>query len=128
MTWVDRIRAQADELGRMAQQGIELGQARFEEMQDRRVQDGLFRQLGAAYYDAQRHGGDPAEVERLLAALDRHREQRRATPQSWAAATTATDGTPSTEGGVSMEKAPMEEPPVDKPPAPPREDGDPSFP
>jgi hypothetical protein len=48
------------------------GQAKVSEVQAKRAYDGLLRELGAAYYAAQRENGPSSAVDAALAAVDTH--------------------------------------------------------
>jgi hypothetical protein len=48
------------------------GQAKVSEVQAKRTHDGLLRELGAAYYAAQREDGPSSAVDAALAAVDAH--------------------------------------------------------
>jgi hypothetical protein len=72
MGLMDKVKAQADQAMVKAQHGLAQGQTKIEEMQAKRVADGLLRQLGAAVYAQHRGSGTQAEVDAALAALDRH--------------------------------------------------------
>lgn len=72
MGFMDKVKAQADQLAVKAQHGVAQGQAKFEELQNKRKADALLRDLGAAVYAAQRTGGEHEPIEKALAALDAH--------------------------------------------------------
>lgn len=72
MGFMDKVKAQAEQVAGKAQQGLAQGQAKLNDMQVRRHADALLRDLGAAYYAEQRSSGDHAAVEQALAAVDAH--------------------------------------------------------
>ncbi len=72
MGFLDKVKAQAEQVASKAQQGVSQGQAKLGELQVRRHADALLRDLGAAYYAELRTGGERAAVERALAAVDGH--------------------------------------------------------
>jgi hypothetical protein len=69
---VDKVKEQAEHAGRVAQQGISQGQAKFDQLQAKRQSQALFRRLGEAYYAQQRQDGSAEAVAAALAALDEH--------------------------------------------------------
>jgi hypothetical protein len=75
MGFMDKMKAQADQLAVKAQQGTAQMQTKFDAVQEKRAADGLLRDLGAAYYAEQRQNGPHAAVESALAALDAHASQ-----------------------------------------------------
>jgi len=75
MSFMDRVRSQANQLAQQAQQGMAQGQAKLTELQVRRQADALLRDLGAAVYAAQRQGGPHEPIETAMAALDAHATQ-----------------------------------------------------
>jgi hypothetical protein len=72
MSFLDKAKVAAEKAATKAQQGVQQGQAKIEELQDKRKSDALLRDLGSAYYDEERHGGDHEAVVRAIAALDSH--------------------------------------------------------
>jgi hypothetical protein len=72
MTFLDKAKVAAEKAAAKAQQGVQQGQAKIEELQDKRKADALLRELGSAYWDEERHAGDHEAVVRALAALDAH--------------------------------------------------------
>lgn len=72
MGLMDKVKQQAEQAMAKAQQGVSQGQAKLEEVQNKRQADGLLRNLGAAYYAQVRRGGPGDAVTAALAALDEH--------------------------------------------------------
>ena len=72
MSFIDRVRAQAEQAMAKAQDGIAQGQSRLDDIQTKRVADNLLRNLGAAYYAASRQGGPQEAVDAAMSAIDRH--------------------------------------------------------
>ena len=70
MGFMDKVKAQAEQGLKMAQQGVSQGQEKLDTMHARRGVEGLLRDLGAAFYAHQRTGGAPEPVQSALAALD----------------------------------------------------------
>jgi hypothetical protein len=72
MGFLDKAREAAAQATVKAQEGIAQGQAKASQLQAKRQSDALVRELGAAYYAQQRHGGSPEAVATALAAVDAH--------------------------------------------------------
>ncbi len=72
MGFMDKVKAQAQQVAQQAQQGIAQGQSKLDEMQARKQADALLRDLGAAYYAEQRTGGGSDEVLAALRKIDAH--------------------------------------------------------
>jgi hypothetical protein len=72
MSFLDKAKVAAEKAATKAQQGVQQGQAKIEELQEKRKFDALLRDLGSAYWDEERHSGDHEAVVRALAALDAH--------------------------------------------------------
>jgi hypothetical protein len=70
--FMDKVKVQADQLAKQAQQGVATGQTKLNELQAKRTADSLLHDLGAAVYAAQRQGGPHEPIEALMAALDAH--------------------------------------------------------
>jgi hypothetical protein len=85
MSFLDKAKVAAEKAATKAQQGVQQGQAKIEELQEKRKADTLLRDLGSAYWDEVRHDGDHEAVVRALAALDAH------TAENEPAATDATE-------------------------------------
>jgi hypothetical protein len=69
---MDKMKVQAEQLAKQAQQGMAQGQAKLGDMQAKKAADGLLHDLGAAVYAAQRQGASNEPIEGILAALDAH--------------------------------------------------------
>jgi hypothetical protein len=72
MSFLDKAKVAAEKAATKAQQGVQQGQAKIEELQEKRKTDSLLRDLGSAYWDEVRHEGDHEAVVRALAVLDAH--------------------------------------------------------
>lgn len=72
MSLLDKAKVAAEKAKVAAQQGMQQGQAKLDAMQTKRREDALLRELGAAYYAEQRHGGAHEAIDRAMAALDAH--------------------------------------------------------
>ena len=72
MGFLEQLRQSADELAHWAAEAGKVGAARLEELAARRRADSLLRELGALTYAGHTGGEppDPAEVSRLLAAIE----------------------------------------------------------
>jgi len=77
MTILDKAKAAAERASEQAKHGLELGQARLSEAQERRQYGKLLQQLGEAYYAEHRGQGGHEPVVRALAALDAHVQEHR---------------------------------------------------
>lgn len=106
MGFMDKLKVQADQLSQKAQQGVAQGQAKIGDLQAKRQADALLRDLGAAVYAAQRHGGPHEPIEQAMTALDAHVAQNGAIDTK-AAAGSGAPGTvpppPPTTGGTSSD-------------------------
>ncbi|MDX6230035.1 MAG: hypothetical protein QOI76_3425 [Frankiales bacterium] len=69
---MDKLKVQAEQVAKQAQQGVAQGQSKIGEMQAKRAADALLHDLGAAVYAAQRQGGPHEPIETIMAALDAH--------------------------------------------------------
>jgi hypothetical protein len=76
MSFMDKVKAQAEQAMVKGQQAVAQGQTKLNDMQAQKAaggaNDGLLRDLGAAYYAEQRSGGSPDATANALAALDAH--------------------------------------------------------
>lgn len=85
MGLMDKVKQQAEQALSKAQQGVAQGQAKLDEVQAKRHEDQLLRDLGAAYYAAERKGGPREDVDKALAAVDEHMVSKPDTAASTAA-------------------------------------------
>ena len=72
MGLMDKVKATAGKVGEKAQQGVQQGQQKLSEVQERKRVDGLLRDLGAATFHDRTGRGSPvvsSEIERLVAEL-----------------------------------------------------------
>jgi hypothetical protein len=72
MSFMDKVKAQAEQAMVKGQQAVAQGQGKLNDMQANKSNDGLLRDLGSAYYAQQRSGGSADAVEAALGALDAH--------------------------------------------------------
>ena len=93
MGLMDKVKQQAEQALTKAQQGVAQGQAKLDEVQAKRQADQLFRDLGAAYYAAERSGGSTEDVTKALAAVDEHMAAQEAA-QAGASTSAAQAGAP----------------------------------
>lgn len=70
MGLMDKVKMQAEQAKAKAQQGMNQGQAKIDQMQAKRQWDALLRDLGQAYYAQVRQSGSQQAVDSALAALD----------------------------------------------------------
>jgi CBS domain-containing protein len=80
MSTLDKAKAAAERARGQAKQGAERGRARFMEIQARRQQGVLVRQLGEACYAEHSGEGTHEPVARAFAALDAHAQAHPQTP------------------------------------------------
>ena len=72
MGLMDKVKATAGKVGEKAQQGVQTGQQKLSEAQERKRVEGLLRDLGAATFHDRTGRGSAvvtSEIERLLAEL-----------------------------------------------------------
>lgn len=75
MSFLDKAKAQAQQLADKAQEGVKTGQEKIEEVQAGRKADGLFRELGVAVFLEKSGRAAPetsATINRLVAELSAH--------------------------------------------------------
>lgn len=70
MGLLDKVKAQAEQAVVKAQQGVAQGQTKIDQIQLKRHNDALLRDLGVAVYAEQRQGGSNQAVIDAMAALD----------------------------------------------------------
>ncbi|MGD0219326.1 MAG: hypothetical protein ABSC73_02525 [Acidimicrobiales bacterium] len=90
MPFIDRVKAGAAQAAHKAQEAAKAGQAKIDQVQAKREQDAMFRDLGAAVYAQHSGSGDTstsAEIDRLLVALKEHEEAQAAAAEAAAADT-----------------------------------------
>jgi hypothetical protein len=80
MTIIDKAKAAAERASEQAKHGLEVGQARLNEAQERRQYGKLLQQLGEACYAEHRGEGGHEPVVRALAAVDAHVQAHRSEP------------------------------------------------
>jgi hypothetical protein len=99
---MDKAKEAALQAKAQAQQIAQQGQAKVATIQESRSVGELYRTLGEAYYNEQRHGGDRQAVVAALTALDQHfasatpggAGHSAAAPDAAAAPTEGTPGAP----------------------------------
>src|SRR5579884_2409909 len=72
MGLLDKAKVAATAAMASAQQAAQQGQAKVGAYQQSRSEAEMYRALGEAVYQEQRHGGDPAAVTAAIEALDTH--------------------------------------------------------
>ncbi len=105
MGLMDKAKQAAMQAKEQAQHMAQQGQAKVAQVQQTRESSELYKTLGEAYYNAQRHGGDQAAVDAALAALDAHAEAAAAAPAPDAGAAPPAPG-----GGVVPPPSPAAPP------------------
>lgn len=96
MGLMDKVKQQAEQALAKAQQGVNQGQAKLDELQSKRQADALLRDLGAAYYAQVRRNGPADAVTAALAAVDEHASAQGGIDT----AAKATDGTTNVGGNA----------------------------
>jgi hypothetical protein len=72
VSFIDRVKQQATQVAQKAQESVKQGQAKLEEVQQRRRVDALLRDLGVVLYaekTGKATGETAAEIERIVAEL-----------------------------------------------------------
>lgn len=82
MGFMDKAKQAAMQAKEQAQHVAQQGQAKVASVQEGRATGELYRNLGEAVYNAQRHGGDQGAVDAALTALDQHFAAAAAAPQA----------------------------------------------
>lgn len=100
MGLMDKVKQQAEQALTKAQQGVAQGQAKLDEVQTKRQGDQLLRDLGAAYYAAERSGGPTEDVAKAIAAVDEHMAAQEAARA--AAPASATQDPPAPAGDYKL--------------------------
>lgn len=80
MGFMDKAKQAAMQAKESAQHIAQQGQAKVASVQESRNVGELYRNLGEAVYNAQRHGGDQEAVNAAMTALDEHFAQAAAAP------------------------------------------------
>ena len=80
MGFMDKAKQAAMQAKEQAQHVAQQGQAKVASVQESRASGELYKNLGEAVYNAQRHGGDQGAVDAAMTALDQHFAQAAATP------------------------------------------------
>jgi hypothetical protein len=107
---MDKAKQAAMQAKESAQHMAQQGQAKVAQVQQTRESGELYRNLGEAYYAAQRSGGDNAAVTAALEALDAHFAA--APPQTPAPADSA-GAPPAADAAVPPPPSPASPPPGD---------------
>ena len=99
MALFDKVKSQAQDVAKRAQEAGRLGQAKLDDFQSKRQLDALYRDLGEAVY-AERTGApgaSSATIDRAVEAISDHMTQ--AAADAAAAPTTVTTDMPTSSGG-----------------------------
>jgi L-serine deaminase len=109
MGLMDKVKAQAEQAMAKAQQGVSQGQAKLDAMQAKKQADALLRDLGAAYYAAERQNASMDAVHTALARVDEHAATQGGIDTAATAGTTpppAPDTAPATAADAAPGSAP----------------------
>jgi hypothetical protein len=123
MGLLDKVKDKAAQATEMAKDAAQKGQAKLDEVQSKKLADGMLRDLGAAFYATKTGRTTPttdADIDRLVGALQTHESEHGTltlAPESAAAAPTASSTAPPTAA-----------PSASGPPPPPPAAADPSSP
>ncbi|MGC2485854.1 MAG: hypothetical protein WA359_06400 [Acidimicrobiales bacterium] len=107
MALFDKVKEQASQVAKKAQEAGKAGQAKIEDAQAKRKFDGMLRDLGAAVY-AEKTGevsDNSAEIDRIvgeLKAADAEREADAASAGGTDTTTAKDDPTDTPEGGFTL--------------------------
>jgi hypothetical protein len=115
--FMDKMKVQAEQLAKQAQQGMAQGQAKLSDMQAKKAADGLLHDLGAAVYAAQRQGASNEPIEGILAALDAHAATHGPIDTAAAPPPTTADAPAAANADGSPAPAPASPPPAAGTPA-----------
>ena len=69
MALIDKVKAQAQDVAKRAQEAGRAGQAKIDEIQQKRALDTRYRDLGEAYYAEQAGTGGHDAVDQAVAAV-----------------------------------------------------------
>jgi hypothetical protein len=125
MGLLDKVKDKATQATEMAKDAAAKGQAKLDEAQAKKAADGMLRDLGAAFYATKTGRATPttdAEIERLVAALQRHESEHGAltlAPESAAAAPTAAPAGDASASAPPPPPPPQAADPASPPPPPP---------
>ena len=72
MALFDKVKSQAQDVAKRAQEATKVGQAKLDEFQSKRQLDSLYRDLGEAVYAERTGSGSPGAVEVAVAAITAH--------------------------------------------------------
>jgi hypothetical protein len=99
MGFLDKAKQQATQLAQKAQEGVKTGQAKLDQVQSKKKEDALLRDLGAAFF-AEKTGrgtGETAgEIEQLLSELRSYESEAGTISTAPTAHTVDTGGTAAT--------------------------------
>jgi thioesterase domain-containing protein len=113
MGLLDKVKAQATTATEMAKDAAAKGQAKMNELQAKKVADGMLRDLGAAFYATKTGRSTPstdAEIAQLVTSLQSHESEHgqiTLAPESAAGAPTASPA----DGGSAAPAPPPPPPP-----------------
>ena len=99
MGFLDKAKQQATQLAQKAQEGVKTGQAKLDQVQSKKKEDALLRDLGAVFYaekTGRATGETAAEIERLVSELRSHEAE------AGAISTEPTAHTVDTPGGAAQ--------------------------
>lgn len=95
MGFLDKAKQQATQLAQKAQEGVKTGQAKLDQVQAKKKEDALLRDLGAVVFadkTGRATGDTAAEIERLVGELRSHEAEAGAISTTPTAHTVETGG------------------------------------
>ena len=108
MGLMDKVKQQAGQALAKAQEGVNQGQAKLDQVQAKRQADALLRKLGAAYYARERTNGPQDPIDSTMKELDEHVAAHGpldtapgATEPATSSTMTSTSSAPSTESATA---------------------------
>jgi hypothetical protein len=112
MSFVDKVKEQAEQVFEKAHHAVSQGQAKVDEQKAKRHAQSLAQDLGNAYYAQQREGGSDEAVRSALAAMDEHIAARKEKAAQASAAESADDAeeTKDDTGAVTSGSVPADGP------------------
>ena len=109
MGFLDKAKQQATQLAQKAQEGVKTGQAKLDQVQSKKKEDALLRDLGAVFFaekTGRATGETASEIERLLSELRAYEAESgviSTTPTAHTVETEAAAGQAAPEGDFKLD-------------------------
>jgi hypothetical protein len=102
MALFDKVKSQAQDVAKRAQEATKVGQAKLDEFQSKRQLDSLYRDLGEAVYAERTGVGSPGSVDVAVAAITAHLQAASEAASAAGASSSAAPTSPGapTDGGM----------------------------